>query len=92
VTAGGEITSNYVKRAIAEGMQPGAVADLVADAIRTDRFWVFPHTDFLEIAVERFHSIGEQLNPSQPEEFPGMPPRSQMMAEVMAAMMPPPTG
>ena len=86
-TAGGEITSNYVKRAIAEGMQPGAVADLVADAVREDRFWVFPHTDFLEIAVERFHSIGEQLNPSQPEEFPGMPPRSQMMAEVMAAMM-----
>ena len=43
----------------------------------------------LAIAVERFHSIGEQLNPSQPEEFPGLPPRSQMMSEVMAAMMPP---
>jgi NAD(P)-dependent dehydrogenase (short-subunit alcohol dehydrogenase family) len=88
-TAGGEITSNYVKRAIDEGMQPGAVADLVADAVRSERFWVFPHTDFLEIAVERFHSIGEQLNPSPPEEFPGMPPRSQMLSEVMAAMMPP---
>ncbi len=57
---------------------------------RAERFWVFPHTDFLEIAVERFHSIGEQLNPSPPEEFPGMPPRSQMMAEVMAAMLEPP--
>jgi NAD(P)-dependent dehydrogenase (short-subunit alcohol dehydrogenase family) len=88
--AGAEITSNYVKRAIAEGMQPGAVADLVADAIRSDRFWIFPHTDFLEIAVERFHSIGEQLNPVRPEEFPGLPPRSQMMAEVMAAVMAPP--
>lgn len=90
-TPGSEITSNYVKRAIDEGMQPGAVADLVADAIRADRFWVFPHTDFLEIAVERFHSIGEQLNPSPPEEFPGMPPRSQMLSEVMAAMMATPT-
>ncbi|HUV17231.1 MAG TPA: hypothetical protein VMW33_02010, partial [Ilumatobacteraceae bacterium] len=77
--------------AIAEGMQPGAVADLVADAVRSDRFWVFPHPDFLEIAVERFHSIGEQLDPSRPEEFPGLPPRSQMMAEVMAAMAAPPS-
>jgi NAD(P)-dependent dehydrogenase (short-subunit alcohol dehydrogenase family) len=90
-TPGGEITSNYVKRAIDEGMQPGAVADLVADAVRSDRFWVFPHPDFLEITMERFHSIGEQLNPSAPEEFPGLPPRSQMMAEVMAAMLAPPT-
>jgi NAD(P)-dependent dehydrogenase (short-subunit alcohol dehydrogenase family) len=88
-TAANEVTSNYVKRAIDEGMQPGAVADLVADAIRSDRFWVFPHPDFLEIAVERFHSIGEQLNPSPPEEMPGMPPRSQMVAEAMAAMLPP---
>jgi len=89
-TAGGEITSSYAKRAIAEGMQPGAVADLVTDAVRADRFWVFPHREWLEIAVERFHSIGEQLNPVRPEKFPGLPPRSQMMAEVMAAVMAPP--
>jgi NAD(P)-dependent dehydrogenase (short-subunit alcohol dehydrogenase family) len=88
--AAGEVGLDFFKRAVAEGMQPGAVADLVVAAIRTDRFWVFPHVDWLEIAVERFHSIGEQLNPSRPEEFPGMPPRSQMMAEVMAAMMAPP--
>ncbi len=87
--AAAEITSNYVRRAIDEGMQPGAVADLVVDAVKSGRYWVFPHADFLEISVERFHSIGEQLNPSPPEEFPGMPPRSQMMAEVMAAMLPP---
>ena len=64
-----------------------AVADLVVDAVRNDRFWIFPHPDWLEIAMERFHSIGESINPSRPEEFPGMPPRSQMMAEVMAAML-----
>ena len=87
--AAGEITSNYVRRAIDEGMQPGAVADLVVDAVKSGRYWVFPHADFLEIAVERFHTVGEQLDPSSPEEFPGMPPRSQMMAEVMAAMLPP---
>lgn len=85
-TAAAEVTSGYVRRAIDEGMQPAAVADLVVDAVREDRFWVFPHLDFLEIAMERFHGIGEQRNPSPPEELPGMPPRSQMLAEVMAAM------
>ena len=81
-----EISRNYVRRAIDEGMQPGAVADLVVDAIRTDRFWVLPHPDFLEIAIERWHSIGEGRNPVAPEEVPGMPPRSQLIAEVLAAM------
>lgn len=84
--AGSEVSRNYVKRAIDEGMQPGAVADLVLSAIDEGRFWVFPHPDWLEIAMERFHRIGEGLNPEQPEEFPGMPPRSQIVAEVLAAM------
>jgi NAD(P)-dependent dehydrogenase (short-subunit alcohol dehydrogenase family) len=82
----------HFERAIDEGMQPGAVADLVVDAVRNDRYWIFPHPDWLEIAMERFHSVGEGLDPEQPEEFPGMPPRSQMIAEmmaVMAAMAPP---
>jgi hypothetical protein len=88
-TPGGEIASNYVKRAVDGGMQPGAVAALVVDAVRSGRYWVFPHPDWLEIAVDRFNSIGAQLNPSPREEFPGMPPRSQMIGEVLAAMMPP---
>jgi NAD(P)-dependent dehydrogenase (short-subunit alcohol dehydrogenase family) len=87
--AGQEVTLGYLERAIDEGMQPGAVADLVLDAVRSDRFWIFPHPDWLEIAMERFHSVGEGVNPSPPEEFPGMPPRSQMIAEMMAAMTPP---
>src|SRR6056297_2594663 len=84
-----EIQVDYVKRAIHEGMQPGAVADLVLDAVRSDRYWIIPHPDWMEIAMERFHSVADGRDPQPPEEFPGMPPRSQMMAEVMAAMMPP---
>lgn len=84
--AGSEISRNYIKRAIDEGMQPGAVADRVLDAIRDDRYWIFPHPDWVEIAMERFHRIGEGVNPAQPENFPGMPPRSQMIAEIMDAM------
>ncbi len=75
------------ERAVDGGNAAGAVADLVVAAVRSERFWVFPHPDWLEIAMERFHGIGERINPVRPEEFPGLPPRSQMMADVMAAMM-----
>jgi len=89
VDAAGEIGSNYVRRAIDEGTHPGVVADLVVDAVQSGRYWVFPHDDFLELAVERFHTIGEQLNPPPPAQMPGMPPREQIIAEVRAAMQPP---
>ena len=36
--------------------------------------------------MERFHRIGEGLNPEPPEDFPGLPPRSEMVAQVMEAM------
>ena len=82
-----EIARGHFRRAIDEGMPPAAVADLVAQAIVDNRFWVFPHADFLELAVERFHRIADGIDPQQVEQLPGMPPRSQIMAETMAAMM-----
>ena len=87
---GSEISRDHIKRAIDEGMQPAAVADLVVDAIRSDRFWVFPHPEWVDVAMERFHRIGEGLDPEQPEHFPGLPPRSQIVAEVERAMAEPP--
>lgn len=86
VDAAGEVTRKHVGRAIAEGMQPAAVADAVLGAVRESRYWVFPNPEFVDIAMERFASIGEGLNPDPPEEVPGMPPRSQMVAEVMEAL------
>lgn len=83
---GAEIARNYVHRAIDEGAQPAAVADHVVDAIRNDRYWVFPSPEFVDIVVDRFQTIGDGTDPDRPEETPGMPPRSQMIAEVMAAM------
>lgn len=85
-----EIAMKYVRRAIDEGMTPGIVADLVLDAVRDQKFWVFPHPDFLQIAIDRFHRIEEGVDPVAPEDTPGMPPRTQMMAEMMAAMGMPP--
>jgi NAD(P)-dependent dehydrogenase (short-subunit alcohol dehydrogenase family) len=87
--AAGAISETYVRRAIDEGLPPAAVADMVLDAVRGGRFWVFPHTDFLELAVERFHRIAEAVDPVAPEQVPGMPPRSQIMAEVAALLQPP---
>lgn len=85
-----EIARDYLRRAVDEGTQPAAVADLVLDAARTGRFWVFPQQEFLDLAVARFRDIEEGIDPSAPEHVPGLPPRSQIVAEVMAAMMAPP--
>ncbi len=85
----GEIARKYLERALDEGMQPAAVADLVLEAITSDRFWVFPQREFLELAVARWRDIEEGVDPTLPEHVPGLPPRSQIMAEVMAAMLPP---
>lgn len=84
--AGAEIVRSHVQRAVDEGMQPSAVADLVLDAIRRDRYWILPHPEWVEVAMERFHRIGDGLDPVQPEHFPGMPARSEMVAEIARAM------
>jgi NAD(P)-dependent dehydrogenase (short-subunit alcohol dehydrogenase family) len=80
------VIGHHAKRAIDEGATPAAVADAVADAVAADRFWVIPHQEFLDLVVERWHRIAERLDPDPPENVPGMPPRSQIVAELMAAL------
>jgi NAD(P)-dependent dehydrogenase (short-subunit alcohol dehydrogenase family) len=82
----GAITNRHIERALAEGRTPASVADAVADAVIADRFWVIPHQDFLDVCIERWASIAERADPVPPEDIPGMPPRSQMLAEVAAAL------
>ena len=72
--------------ALAEGRTPASVADAVAEAIVADRFWVIPHQDFLDLVISRWDTIAERADPDPPEHMPGMPPRSQIIAEVMAAL------
>jgi len=81
-----EVTRGHVRRALDEGTTPAAVADFVLQTVERNGFWVFPHDDFLEMVVHRWERIAEKLDPQPPEQTPGMPPRSQIMAEVMAAM------
>jgi NAD(P)-dependent dehydrogenase (short-subunit alcohol dehydrogenase family) len=76
----------HFRRAIDEGSTPAAMADAVADAVSAGRFWVLPHQDFLDLAIERWHRIADRLDPDPPEDVPGLPPRSQIVSEVLAAM------
>jgi NAD(P)-dependent dehydrogenase (short-subunit alcohol dehydrogenase family) len=80
MTAG--IVSPYVQRAIDEGIAPSAVADLVADAIAADRFWVFTDPQFTRVALNRWHDIAEGRNPQTALDVPGFPPARQLAAEI----------
>ena len=86
---GSEVIRKHVVRAIDEGATPAAVADLVADAVVEDRFWVFPHPDFVELVVRRWHGIAEGRNPELLVDTPGMPPAAEIAAEVAALLQPP---
>jgi NAD(P)-dependent dehydrogenase (short-subunit alcohol dehydrogenase family) len=79
---------NHVKRAIAEGVTPASIADAVAEAVMADRFWVIPQQDFLDLIIERWDTIAERLDPDPPENVPGLPPRSQIVEEVLRALAP----
>jgi len=79
----------HLRRANDEGMTPAAVADLVATCIEEERFWVLTHPDWMDMATKRWDSIGEGVNPTPPEQIPGMPPRSQLVQEMLSAMAPP---
>jgi len=77
-----EVTEPHVQRAVDEGMAPGAVADLVADAIAANRFWVFTDPRFTQIALDRWQRIAEGHNPQTGMDAPGMPPAEQRIAEI----------
>ena len=80
------IMRDHARRAIDEGMTPAAVADTVIDAVSQDRFWIFPHQDFLDLAIARWGRISERLDPEPPRQMPGMPPRAEMLDQLRRAM------
>jgi len=88
---GADVIGGHVRRAIDEGTTPAAVADMVADAVTADRYWVFPHPEFVEIAAQRWSSITEGRNPELLVDMPGLPPAQQIAAELLASLTPPPS-
>jgi len=83
---GADIVLGHVRRVIDEGMPPAAVADMVADAVEANRFWVLPHPEFVDVAVARWHDIAEGVNPRSDREVPGMPSAAQIADEVIASL------
>ena len=88
-----EVTEPYVRRAISEGATPAFIADAVGDAVQAGRFWVIPQQEFLDLVIQRWDLIAERADPSPALQTPGMPPRDQLVAEVLAALgLTPPAG
>jgi NAD(P)-dependent dehydrogenase (short-subunit alcohol dehydrogenase family) len=77
-----EVTTPHFQRAIDGGMAPAAVADLVADAIAADRFWVFTHPQFTQRVLDRWQRIAEGHDPQTEVDVPGFPPGKQLIAEI----------
>jgi NAD(P)-dependent dehydrogenase (short-subunit alcohol dehydrogenase family) len=77
-----EVISPHVQRAIDGGMAPAAVADLVADAIAADRFWVFTDPQLTQTALDRWQRIAEGQNPQTEVDMRGFPPAKQLVAEI----------
>jgi NAD(P)-dependent dehydrogenase (short-subunit alcohol dehydrogenase family) len=48
---------------VGAGIPPTEVAGRVVDAIRAERFWIFPHPDALDAARTRMDSVLTQQNP-----------------------------
>ena len=83
---GTSVLAQHAGRAIEEGSNPAFVADAVVDAVGAGRFWVIPHQEFLDIAADRWETIIERADPAPPEHIPGLPPRSQIVAEITSAL------
>lgn len=81
-----DVLRPHYQRAIDDGMNPAAVADLVAEAIVSGRFWILPHPEFVEHAARRWQRIAEGLDPETAVDWPGLPPGSQLAGEIRAAL------
>lgn len=77
-----EVTTRYVERVIDAGIAPAAVADLVADAVGAERFWVFTDQAMIDIAAQRWQGIAAGQNPPMAMNVPGLPPMEEIAAEV----------
>jgi NAD(P)-dependent dehydrogenase (short-subunit alcohol dehydrogenase family) len=76
-----DLVDPHVRRVINEGMTPMAVADVVADAVAADRFWIFTHGEFTDVVARRWKRIAAGEDPEVAMDVPGLPV-SQIMAEV----------
>ena len=54
----------YVRQALATGLQPSEVAEMVLDAILAERFWIFTHPEMLPAIRARADDLLAGVNPT----------------------------
>jgi NAD(P)-dependent dehydrogenase (short-subunit alcohol dehydrogenase family) len=77
-----QITLPYVRRVVDEGTAPAVVAELAAEAIAADRFWVFTDPRFTNVMASRWQSIAAGDNPRLDADIPGLPAHKELVEEV----------
>jgi NAD(P)-dependent dehydrogenase (short-subunit alcohol dehydrogenase family) len=63
---GNEARYEQLERGLADGMPPAQVADLVADAITANRFWILTHPDWIDPVIDRAQTIAHGAQPAVP--------------------------
>ncbi len=58
-----EAAMAFVTEALASGMDPGEVADMVHDAVVNDRFWIFTDMAMVALLEDKHTSIADNRNP-----------------------------
>ena len=84
-----EVLRPHYDRVIGAGTDPAAIADVVAEAIVSGRFWILPHPEWVERAARRWRRIAEGLDPDPADQVPGFPPFTQIASEIQAALAAP---
>jgi NAD(P)-dependent dehydrogenase (short-subunit alcohol dehydrogenase family) len=84
-----DVMRPHFERAIDAGTDPATIADVVAEAIVSGRFWILPHPVWVERAARRWHRIAEGFDPDPADQVPGFPPFTQIASEIQAALAAP---
>src|SRR4051794_20249833 len=85
-SASWEVLQPYYENALRDGMPAADVADLVAAAIESKKFWVLPHPEWVELASRRWQRIAAGQDPDTTVNAPGFPPTAELAQEIKAAM------
>jgi NAD(P)-dependent dehydrogenase (short-subunit alcohol dehydrogenase family) len=77
-----DVVDPRLRETLRNATAPEVVAALVADAVEADRFWVFTESEFLEIAVRRWTTIGQREDPAFELGIPGLPSAGEVLEEL----------
>ena len=59
-----DVRMQFVREALASGLDPDEVADMVHDAVLNDTFWIFTDMSMVAMLADKHASIAENRNPT----------------------------